>query len=519
MISNRSLLIGILLSLPVFVYVGFGAYALWETGLFRWTWWIIPGCWLLTYGVARLWSPRQRKHPALVAPQHWTATDEAALQIVLRYQRDVDNFSPEELTDLQFYTRKAQELAESLAKHYHPKSQNFASSLTVLEILAAIRLAVEDLEIWFRDSVPGSHLVTVQQWKLLGMAPKWVRRISNAGWLASIAVNPLNAIKYFSSKLTLAPLADELRTEFLAIVYLKFLRQVGFYLIEMNSGRLRRGADRYRATFGERLPSSSPKTGESQQILAPDSVVMAVIGQVKAGKSSLINALCGTLEARTDVLPQTKTVTRHRLAIPGSEETMTILDTPGYSDSGATYAELQELQLAISEADVILLVTASNAPGKAADLEMLKKLSEHRQKNSQLKTPPIILCLSHIDLLSPMLEWSPPYDWERPQGAKETSIHDALKHVQNLFSSIIPHPIAYVPLCSDVQRHRVYNVQESLLPTLLSQLPAGKSVGLLKAYEKSLDADRYQRFLQQLQSSAQNLRSVWIEERLSAPVE
>ena len=512
MISKRSVIIGILFSLPVLVYVGFGAYALWETGLFRWTWWIIPGCWVVTFAVASLWKPPRTQPDIGELPQHWTPQDKAATEIVVRFQQGVDQLSPDELTDLQLYFQKSQELAHDLAEHYHPNSKDPFSSLTVLEVLAAIRLAVEDFEEWFQASVPGSHLVTIEQWKLLGKAPKWAKRASDAGWLASMVINPLNVAKFFSSKLTLKPIVDELRGELLAAVYLRFIRQVGFYLIEMNSGRLRRGAERYRETFGQLTGETlNPSSTQSSSEVKSKSVTVAIVGQVKSGKSSLVNALIGKREAVTDVLPSTTTISRHNFSIPGTEETITLLDTPGYGDAGATKTELKELHRAIQEADVILLVSDAHAPGKAADVALLQELKTQAQSHPELKPAPVILCLTHIDLLSPMMEWDPPYNWETPTHPKEKSIHDAIQAMRELFGEDVSEVIG---VCSDVDRNRTLNIEEGLIPVLANSLESGKAVALLKTYERNLDHDRFKALLNQLKTSGKTLLNVWIEERL-----
>ncbi|QDT34125.1 GTPase [Thalassoglobus polymorphus] len=509
MVSIRSIILGILYISPVFVYVGFGGYALWQTGLFRWTWWIIPGCWFIAFLTAKLWPAKPPRSLPNETPKHWTQKDEQALRIVEEYQNQVDECTPEELTDLQFYLHQSQDLARSLGKYYHPKGKELYSSLTVVEVLAAIRLAVEDLEIWFHESVPGSHLITIQQWKYLGKAPKWAKRVSEVGWMASLLLNPLNIAKYLSSKATLQPIAEELRTEFLAAVYLRFTRQVGFYLIEMNSGRLRRGADRYRATFGAHTVESlaNPST------IPPDSVIVAVVGQVKAGKSSVINALIGKQEAVVDILPSTKTVSRYRLPIPDTNESLTFLDTPGYADAGLSRSEFKELEQAIQEADVILLVSDAHSPGKAADVELLETIQNHAKTRPELKIPPVVLCLTHIDLLSPMMEWTPPYDWDNPSRPKEESIHAAVNSAQELFGTSVRETVA---VCSDVARNRAFHI-EGLLAALLTQLDAGKSVALLKAYEKNLDQDRLSVLFDQLKASGKTIVQMWGEERLKLP--
>jgi uncharacterized protein len=510
MLTPRTITLALLILVPVLVYLGLGAYALWQTGLFRWTWWIIPGCWGLTWLIAWLWRPRPASEAAddgQPPPEHWTPRDEAAAGIVREFQEQVDEYSPQELTDPHFYLARAQELADRLARHYHPQATNPVSSLTVPEVLAAVRLAVDDMERWMLESVPGSQLITIGQWRWLGKAPKWVKRVQNTAWAASILINPANLVKFFSSKLALSPVTKELQAEFLAAVYLRFIRQVGFYLIEMNSGRLRGGADRYRRTFGK-LPDRSAdgaETPESEESVAPAPLTVALVGQVKAGKSSLANALIGERVAESDVLPATRNVARYRFTLPDANVPLTLLDTPGYADAGATKSQLEQVRQAVREADVVLLVIDAHAPARAADRQLLDELLAWYADRPELKLPPVVVCLTHIDLLSPAMEWEPPYEWRDPQGKKARSIHEAVAFGRETF----PDCAAVVPVCTDVERNRTAHIVEDLLPALLEVISTGQSAALLRAYHRDLSADRVRTVLRQIKRGGKELWKLW----------
>lgn len=514
LITRRTWVLLALALTPLLVYLVLGGYALWVTGLFTWTFWLLPLCWALTWLLAWFWKPADPlKTPESDLPTHFTPRDEAALKIVRRHQEQVDDFTPEQLTDPQFYLQRAQLLARDIAAHYHPKAEDVVSSLTVPEILAAMRLAVEDMERWMLQSVPGSHLITVRQWEWLSHAPKWVRRAQNALWAMSLFVNPANIVKYLASEATIGPVTEELQTEFLAALYLRFVRQTGFYLIEMNSGRLRGGADQYRQTFGRSADAPPAPTSSPAQEPSPEGVTVAFCGQVKAGKSSLVNALIGERVTRSDVLPETRAVSRHRLEVPGAAAQITLLDTPGYSESGASKEQVQETRAAFQAADVLVLVLDAHAPARAADREMLDDLQRWMQSHPELRPSPVILCLTHVDLLSPALEWKPPYNWQQPTTRKEQSIHDAVEYARELFSDVASE---VVPVCSDVERGRADNVPDQLLPAIFSVLSEGQMAALLRAYHRQLDSGHFQRVLRQMRSGGRQLLQAWVEERLAA---
>ena len=112
------------------------------------------------------------------------------------------------------------------------------------------------------ESVPGSRMLTIRHWRMLPSVPGWLEKASQATWAASILLNPANIARYVASKWSWDPVAEQLQSELLSVVYLRFLRQAGFYLIEMNSGRLRGGADAYRSAFD---PKGRPPTGRDDR--------------------------------------------------------------------------------------------------------------------------------------------------------------------------------------------------------------------------------------------------------------
>lgn len=513
MFSRRTWVLAVLFLVPLGVYLALGAWALWQSGLFMQTFWIIPGCWLATWLVAVFWERESpAAHEDLPHPAHLTPRDEAGLQIVRRYQEQVDQLNPAQLTEPAFYLQQAQRLSEELARHYHPHAKDPVSELTVPEVLAAVRLAVDDLERWMLESVPGSRLMTIRQWRWLRHAPKWVERIQNGAWAASILINPLNVLRYLTSRVTVGPVSEQLQTEFLAAVYLRFIRQTGFYLVEMNSGRLRGGADHYRRIFGDETPTPENSPGAAE--LIPKSLSVALVGQVKAGKSSLVNALRGELVAKSDVLPQTRQVARYELQLPETDRTLTLLDTPGYADAGATKEQMADVRRAVQEADVVLLVLDAHAPAHEADLRLVHDLRDWYRTQPEFKPPPLIGCLTHVDLLSPVLEWQPPYDWRAPQTRKAHSIHDAVAHLRQLLGDAAQNVI---PLCTDVARGRHDGVTRELLPALMQVLDEGQTAALLRAYHRDLDRGQMQRLFEQLKSGGRALLEMWLTEKAGSP--
>lgn len=513
MISARSIVLSTLLALPILIFAGVGAYAIWQNGSLYWVWWVMSVCGLAAWGLSCLWNsaPAAQVHRhQLSAARHWTPRDREAAEVVRKYQQAVDSHTAEELVDPHFYLQQVQALSTDLVKLYHPRAADPFDRLTVPELLAAVRLAVDDLERWMLESVPGSRMLTVHHWRMLPSVPGWLEKASQATWAASILLNPANIARYFASKWSWDPVAEQLQSELLSVVYLKFMRQVGFYLIEMNSGRLRGGADAYRSAFDPRVKIH----GVSRKSVDGDDlppVTIALVGQVSSGKSSLINLLTGTAEAAVDILPETRSVQRFQATLGDPPITITLLDTPGYGESGATQQQLTQIQQALAGADAALLVMDAHSPAREADRQTLNNLKACYDAQRRLKPPPVVGVLTHVDLLPPPLEWSPPYDWRRPTVPKAQSLHDAVDYAETLFAGSLA---GVVPVCADNRHDRTWGIAEELLPLMVEVLDDAHSVALLRAFESLMDRDRWKTLLKQMHRGGRQLLRTWIDERL-----
>ncbi len=500
-----------LTAVPVTLYIVVGAYALWKTNLLIWLWWILPVGWALSFLLVKLWPAHSKPDAAPPSAKHWTPRDQEAAQIVLGYQEQVDSVTPAQLTSSQFYIDQFQSLSNELAAYYHPHAADPFSSLTVPELAAAVRLVADDLEQIVLNSLPGSRLLTVNQWRSFGDTPKWANRIRNSVWAGSILINPLNIARYGVSRGTIDKVSSGIQSELLATIYLRFIRQVGFYLIEMNSGRLRGGADEYRSSF-----EASQRSIENIRDSKTNTVTIGLIGQVSSGKSSLVNCIVSGAEAAVDMLPQTERIKRYSLPIQQTDSqrkmNIVLLDSPGYGESGASALQLAEIEMALSQSDMILLAVDAHSPARAADVETLKKISDRMADNPNLKPPPIIAVLTHIDLLPPARQWSPPYDLENPKSPKAQNIAQAVDYTKEVFGDSI---IGAVAVCTADDPNRRWGISEQLMPILLSQLEEGKSVAILQAFEKAIDQGWGENVWQQISSGGKQLAKIWLQEKIN----
>src|SRR5262249_54715294 len=249
-----------LLTLPILFLVGLGGYYLWLSGWGFYLWWPMAACFVLGYFLAWYWQrKRQLLHrPEAAPPMNWTGQDRQAWKLVEARAKAAGEVTLEQLGEIQFYVETAQSMALELAQFYHPGTADPIGLLTVPELLAVIELAAHDLAEMVDQSLPAGHLLTVNDWRwarrAAEQATKWYERGRNAYWLVSAFFSPVEtAAKYLPAGLGMGRPWDLLQQDLIAWFHTAFVHRLGTYLIELNSGRLRVGARRYRELMDAEL--------------------------------------------------------------------------------------------------------------------------------------------------------------------------------------------------------------------------------------------------------------------------
>jgi predicted GTPase len=505
----RILVVVTLLLLPVVVLAATGSYYLWTLHWGFYAWWPLAACMAAGYLLGWYWQRKRRllHPPDFGTPSHWTERDSQAWQLVESRARAAGSLPAEKLSEVSHYLAVAQDMARELADFYHPGTDDPVSNLTIPEILAVIELASHDLALLVDRYLPGGHLLTIKDWRRARKAADWYQSVSNLYWAISALFSPVNtATRYVASQFGLTQPWQMLQQNLILWFYTAYIHRMGVYLIDLNSGRLRVGAARYRALTQARLettiPGAPPEAGplvpaapeaEPDAADAVRQVTLTLFGQVKAGKSSLINALLGEQRARTDVLPATADIERYDLHSPGIPTHLVLLDTVGYGHEGPRADQVPATRDAAQQSDILLLVLHARNPARAADVKMLDDLGAWFASRPDLKRPPIIAVLTHVDLLSPSLEWSPPYDWQKPTRPKAQNIHDAAAAVREQLGELVT---AVVPVCTVAGKE--WGIEESLLPVILERLDEAHGVALLRCLRAEVDRDKVRKVFHQL---------------------
>jgi predicted GTPase len=497
-----------MVGLPVLFLLGVGSYHLWATGWLFYAWWPMAGSLALAYFLAWRWQRRKKLLPrAETPPLHWTDRDHAAWKLVEARAAAMEKVDPDRFAESQFFFDIAHEMALELARFYTPNADDPFGPLTLPEILAVVELAAHDMSELVGQYLPAGHILTINDWKRARQAADWYRRASNVYWATAAVLNPVQtALRYAATKFGLTAQFDRIQANVILWFVTTYVERTGNYLIELNSGRLKVGATRY---LQLRERHTIPRTPPAEPTpAAPDEsvrqVTLTLMGQVKAGKSSTINGLLGERQAVTDVLPATAEVKRYSVQPADIPSKLVLLDTVGYGHTGPREDQLRETENAAQQSDLILLVLHARNPARKADVEALDRLSEWFAGRPELKMPPVLLVQTHIDLLTPAMEWQPPYDWLEPKRLKEQSIHRALDAAREQFAG---RAIGAVPVCA--AEGRVYGFEEWLLPALAENLDRAHAVALVRTLRAEADANKVGRVIDQLRAAGKQAAKIF----------
>lgn len=512
MTRTRILTLFLLVALPVLFLVGAGAYHLWDRGWAFYAWWPMGLSLALAYILAWRWQRQVRARQAEAPPpMHWTDRDRLAWQAVLERAKQAETIDDSKFSDPKFYFDTAQEMAGQLVRVYRPDAADPVAIVTIPEILSVVELASHDLNELAVQYVPGSHLMTIGHWRTARKAVDWYRQASNVYWLASAVFDPIKtATRYVAAKYGMGRPLELFQQNVVLWFYSAYVRELGFYLIELYSGRLRVGVGRYRELMKEHahdpdappvpvpppegVPVEPAADVPAKEPVAPKpkGVSIVLIGQVKAGKSSLVNALLGERKAATDVLPLTSEVTKYELTAPGVPTRLVLLDTAGFGRAGAVKDNLEETAEAVQGSDLVLWVAHARNPGRKADADFYSRLRQWFRDRQHLRFPPVIVVLTHVDLLSPAMEWAPPYDWVGGTRPKERSMADAVAAARESF----PDVDGLVPVCAAPSKQ--WGVPEELLPEIVALLGEAKAVSLLRCLHAEADEGKVKKVFAQL---------------------
>jgi uncharacterized protein len=460
-------------SLPVLVYGVAGALWLHER---HWLGWVslafLCGQALLLW-LFRRWSradaallpPPPAGLPPICAPR-----DEAAWAIVQAYFDRIDR-GEIVLESLEQFVVLGREILERIAAHYNPHQREPLFAVQVPLLLRAIEETARDLA-QATSALPLAHRITI------GDAVRGYRlhqKIQPAYQVYRLLYPFFNWRNALFQRLVTDRLFDLTKQTLHQWLLKWYVDRIGYHAIELYSGKLLLTRQFDLSAPLPQRPEAAGTRGSALTVTA-EPLRLVLLGQAKAGTSSLVNALVGGAPAATDVLPVTARLTSYVLDRPDLAGTLTISDLSGYETPHVSRAIFAEALAEAQRADLLLFVLSAVNAAREPDWRLLSQLRDHFAAQPALPPPPMVVVLTHIDLLRPRQEWTPPYNIVSPDAAKSHAIRGA---VQAVSAALRLPPESIVPVC--LLPERLYNVEEALVPLLMQVLPEAKRVLLLRS--------------------------------------
>jgi predicted GTPase len=410
------------LVLPWLALLALGSLWLWQHG-HVWIWATAAAVLaLLAWPLARLTRRRtnmeirtelgDRAEPS----RAWNVRESEAWPAVLAV---ADNTAPFSFMEIDPLLATAGKVIEAVAARLHPETHAPWAQFTVPELLLLTERVSRDLR---REAL---HFPFIREWKfgrvlwfkqmIERYEPLWTGGY-NFWRVARLLWNPAAAVgreisRVLDDKYT-AGLVDRLR----ARATQAFVLEVGRAAIDLYSGRLALSEEELRLVQ-ER--DAAPTALE----VAP--VRILLVGQVNAGKSSLVNALAQETRCAVGPLATTARAVEYRLDLEG-RPAVSLVDMPALGDGVE-----QELWAQAERADLILWVASATQPARSADRQALDVFRVWSRKQLARRPPCILLALTHIDELRPANEWTPPYDLATSRRPKARNILAAIHSVEN----------------------------------------------------------------------------------------
>ena len=407
-------------TLPWLALLTLGWFWLWERG-HVWAWAIAAAALaLLAWPLARL--ARRRSNAEMrnalgeraEASRDWNAREREAWQQVLAIADTTPPFSFLEVDPL---LATAAEVIEAVARRIHPETDTPWAQFTIPELLLLTERVSRDLRRDALRTIPGARVMKFGH-------VLWVKQTVDRYWSAWTVGynlwrlvrlwNPVTAAgreisRVFDDKFATV-LIDQLR----ARVTQEYVLEIGRAAIDLYTGRLTLSEDELRLVQQRDAPSAAEPSTQVRIVL---------VGQVNAGKSSLVNALAQETRSAVGPLPTTARASEYQLELEG-RPAVSLVDMPGFADSTAA-----DLLAQAERADLVLWVAAATQPARSADRQALDAFRAWGSAQLSRRPPRVVLALTHIDELRPASEWNPPYDLATADTPKARNILAALRSV------------------------------------------------------------------------------------------
>ena len=208
------------------------------------------------------------------------------------------------------FIKAAMEVIDAVARCYFPASEEPILERPLPHVLGAVELALRNVRRLVADDVPFGANVTLKGWMRLKSLGQWAWPMvvgGYRGYRVARMANPLAGMAREGMDWASRRLAGHSLARTRRWLIRQSAARIGDYAIQLYSGDLT-FADESR----QRLSPPTPALD-----FAAEPLQTLVLGQVKAGKSSVVNALLGQPLAPVNALPATDRIDLYECTRPG----------------------------------------------------------------------------------------------------------------------------------------------------------------------------------------------------------
>lgn len=306
---------------------------------------------------------RRRIREGLPAPLDWEALPARALAVVEGVAADLSN------------------------------GRRGALDFTAPEALLLVGRLTDRYRGLLRAYIPFADRLPLQALWWIWQRQDTARAAAQGGWLVwrgvRLLMNPAAGVMREAERVLTSGLQDRLGAAVVRDLQARLLDEAAMAAIDLYSGRLK-------FTAAELAQVALPEARRDAPGPEEPPLRILLVGQVSAGKSTLLNLLAGHDAAETDAAPVTDRTAAHLAEIDGVG--VRLVDTPGLD---GTAKRRDAVAAEAADADLLLWVLRADRPDRAPDRAFRAALDARLARQPDRRPPPLVPVAAAADLLMP----------------------------------------------------------------------------------------------------------------------